>query len=25
MMLIPAGYIIANVNNVNVKIPYYAV
>jgi hypothetical protein len=25
MMLIPAGYIIANVNSVNVKIPYYAV
>lgn len=25
MMLIPAGYIIANVNNVNVKIPYYSV
>lgn len=25
MLLIPAGYIIANVNNVNVKIPYYAV
>ena len=25
MLLIPAGYIIANVNSVNVKIPYYAV
>ena len=25
MMLIPAGYIIANVNSVNVKIPYYAI
>ena len=25
MLLIPAGYIIANVNNVNVKIPYYSV
>ena len=25
MMLIPAGYIIANVNSVNVKIPYYSV
>jgi len=25
MMLIPAGYIIANVNSINVKIPYYAI
>jgi hypothetical protein len=25
MLLIPSGYIIANVNSVNVKIPYYAV
>ena len=25
MMLIPAGYIVANLNSVNVKIPYYSV